>query len=121
MDINTDSSRQAGQSGKLMRSCLVILDSASQIMTPSRESFLVVQREEWSNHYLQVYGAFAASLAGSKFLSGPQQTYSFGLASLASLPNIYDPKDAMVTYLSEGLHFRGGSRRLKNSPNIEIH
>ena len=76
--------------------------------------------KEWSNHYLQVHGAFAASLAEWKFLSGPQQTYSFGLASLASLPNIYDAKNAMVTYLSEGLHFRGGSRRLKTPPNIEI-
>lgn len=76
--------------------------------------------KEWSNHCLQVHGAFAASLAEWKFLSGPQQTYSFGLASLASLPNISDPKNAMVTYLSEGLHFRGGSRRLETPLNIEI-
>ena len=75
--------------------------------------------KEWSNHYLQVHGAFAASLAEWKLLSGPQQTYSFGLASLASLSNISDPKNAMVTSLSEGFPFRGG-RRLKNSSNVEI-
>ena len=36
---------QAGQSRTLMRSCLVILDSVSQIMKPNREASLVVPSE----------------------------------------------------------------------------
>lgn len=58
----------------------------------------------------QVYGAFAASIAGWEWLPGPQQAYSFGLASLASLPNIRPDQPSMTSYISEGLHFRGGTR-----------
>lgn len=58
----------------------------------------------------QVHSAFAASIAGWKWLPPALQTYSFGLASLASLPNIRDGQPSMTSYISEGLHFRGGSQ-----------
>jgi hypothetical protein len=58
----------------------------------------------------QLHSTFAASIAGYKWLSPTQQAYSFGLASLASLPNISANQPSMTTYISEGLHFRGGSR-----------
>jgi hypothetical protein len=60
----------------------------------------------------QLQSTFAASIAGHKWLSPAQQAYSFGLASLASLPNISADQPSMTTYISEGLHFRGGSRKL---------
>lgn len=58
----------------------------------------------------QKNGAFAVSVAGMGWLPGPEQTYSFGLAALASLANIGPDQSSMTTYISEGLHFRGGSR-----------
>ena len=59
----------------------------------------------------QLRSTLAASIAGHKWLSLTQQAYSFGLASLASLSNISADKPSMTTYISEGLHFRGGSRK----------
>ena len=38
------------------------------------------------------------------------QAWLFGVATMAVMPNITDPKKAIKTYVSEALHFRRGIR-----------
>ena len=76
------------------------------VSLPRFPEFGIKEHEE-----AQTHSTFAASIAGWKWLSSTQQTYSFGLASLASLPNISADQPSMTAYISEGLHFRGGSRK----------
>jgi hypothetical protein len=58
----------------------------------------------------EAYGDISAEISRCGWLPGPYQAYAFGLASLASLPNIASDQPPMSTYISEGIHFRGGSR-----------
>jgi hypothetical protein len=58
----------------------------------------------------EAYGDISAAISRWKWLPGPHQAYAFGLASLASLPNVASDQPSMSTYISEGIHFRGGSR-----------
>ncbi|KZT00933.1 uncharacterized protein LAESUDRAFT_739389 [Laetiporus sulphureus 93-53] len=48
-----------------------------------------------------------------KDLPGYMQAWLFGLATMAVLPNITDPKNAIETYVSEALHFRRGIQNFR--------
>ncbi|KAH7096166.1 FAD-binding domain-containing protein [Auriculariales sp. MPI-PUGE-AT-0066] len=54
--------------------------------------------------------ALADNIAKIDSLPGRLQTYAFGLASLAGLPNIRPGTKPMTTRTSEAVHFRGGSQ-----------
>jgi hypothetical protein len=58
----------------------------------------------------QVHGDMAVVVSESTWLSGPEQAYAFGLTCLASLPNISAEQSSITSYISEGIHFRGGTR-----------
>ena len=45
-----------------------------------------------------------------KDLPGYMQAWLFGVATMAVMPNITDPKKAIKAYVSEALHFRRGIR-----------
>lgn len=47
---------------------------------------------------------------GWKLLSGRQQAYLFGVASMLALPNVTSRVEVITTYVSEALHFRRGIR-----------
>ncbi|KAG8821670.1 hypothetical protein FRC17_009755 [Serendipita sp. 399] len=59
---------------------------------------------------MDAYSAFATAVAKYEWLPPSQQAYAFGLACLASLPNISADQPSMTAYISEGLHFRGGTQ-----------
>ncbi|KAG8798986.1 hypothetical protein FRC16_006131, partial [Serendipita sp. 398] len=59
---------------------------------------------------MDAHGAFGTAVAKYDWLPPSQQAYAFGLASLASLPNISEGQPSMTAYISEGLHFRGGTQ-----------
>lgn len=61
-------------------------------------------------HAKEAYGDLSATISSSKTLSGPHQAYAFGIASLASLPNVAADQPSISAYISEGIHFRGGTR-----------
>jgi len=46
-------------------------------------------------------------------LEPSQQAWLFGLATIAALPDIRDPKDTIKTYISEALHFRRGIQNFR--------
>ncbi|TFY63527.1 hypothetical protein EVJ58_g3204 [Rhodofomes roseus] len=48
-----------------------------------------------------------------KDLPGYMQAWLFGVASMAAMPNITDPKKAIKTYVSEALHFRRGIQNFR--------
>jgi len=57
----------------------------------------------------------ATDIGRLETIPAPQQTYAFGLASLAGLPNIQPGGRPLTTRTSEALHFRGGSRTSSSS------
>ncbi|EJD43024.1 FAD-binding domain-containing protein [Auricularia subglabra TFB-10046 SS5] len=59
---------------------------------------------------MSAYAALSAEVAKNTTLPGPQQTYAFGQASLAGLPNVQPGGAPLTTLTSEALHFRGGSQ-----------
>ncbi|KAH9914605.1 uncharacterized protein B0H18DRAFT_1044638 [Fomitopsis serialis] len=59
----------------------------------------------------------AAEVVTSFFLwkdvPGYMQAWLFGVASMAAMPNITDPKKAIKTYVSEAVHFRRGIQNFR--------